>query len=120
LNHITSRPLPDPLLFILPSDAIQCELLLTASLNKPPIHSKAGSSVGIATDCRLVGIGVQVPVGAEIFFHSTFSRPALGSTQHPIQRVPWALSPGVKRSVREAAFLHRKVHKLDSVDACYS
>jgi hypothetical protein len=36
------------------------------------------------------------------FFFSTLSRPALGSTQPPIQRVPGALSPGVKRPVLEA------------------
>jgi hypothetical protein len=30
------------------------------------------------------------------------STPALGPTHPPIQRVPWALSPGVKRQVRKA------------------
>jgi hypothetical protein len=38
----------------------------------------------------------------EIFLFSTASRPALGPTQRPIQWVPWALSPGVNRSGREA------------------
>jgi hypothetical protein len=33
---------------------------------------------------------------------STSSRPALGSTQPPIQWVPGALSPGIKRQGREA------------------
>jgi hypothetical protein len=36
------------------------------------------------------------------FIFSTSSRPVLGSTQPPIQWVPGALSPGVKRSGREA------------------
>jgi hypothetical protein len=36
------------------------------------------------------------------FFFSKSSRPALGSTQPPIQWVPGALSPGVKRPGREA------------------
>jgi hypothetical protein len=36
------------------------------------------------------------------FLFSTSSRPALGSNQPPIQWVPGALSPGVKRQVREA------------------
>jgi hypothetical protein len=36
------------------------------------------------------------------FLFSTSSRPALGSTQPPIQRVSGALSPGVKRPGREA------------------
>jgi hypothetical protein len=36
------------------------------------------------------------------FLFSTSSRPALGSTQTPFQWVPGALSPRVKRPVREA------------------
>jgi hypothetical protein len=36
------------------------------------------------------------------FLFSTSSRPALGSTQPPIQWVPGALFPGVKRPGREA------------------
>jgi hypothetical protein len=46
------------------------------------------------------GVGVWVPVGSKIV--STSSRPALGSTQPPIQWVTGALSPGVKRPGREA------------------
>jgi hypothetical protein len=42
------------------------------------------------------------PGKVKIFPSSTSSRPALGSTQPPIQWVPEALSPGVKRPVREA------------------
>jgi hypothetical protein len=37
-----------------------------------------------------------------IFSFATASRPALGPTQHPIQWVPEALSPGIKRPGREA------------------
>jgi hypothetical protein len=36
------------------------------------------------------------------FYFSTSSRPSLGSTQPPIRWVPGDLSPGVKRSGREA------------------
>jgi hypothetical protein len=36
------------------------------------------------------------------FYFSMLSRPALGSTQPPLQWVPGALSPGVKRPGREA------------------
>jgi hypothetical protein len=43
---------------------------------------------------------VLLSVGARIF--STSSRPALRSTQPPIQWVPGALSPGVKRPGRDA------------------
>jgi hypothetical protein len=38
----------------------------------------------------------------KIFLLSTSSRPALGSTQPPLQRVPVALSSVIKRSGREA------------------
>jgi hypothetical protein len=60
------------------------------------------SVVGIATSYGLDdrGVGVRVPVGSRIF--SSPDRPdRLRSTQPPIQRVPGALSPGVKRSGRE-------------------
>jgi hypothetical protein len=53
-------------------------------------------AVGIVAGYRLddTGVGVTIPVGS--------SRPALGSTQPPIQRVQGVLSPGVKRQRREA------------------
>jgi hypothetical protein len=38
------------------------------------------------------------------FLFSTLSRPVLGSAQPPIQRVPGALSPGVKRPGRESDY----------------
>jgi hypothetical protein len=57
-----------------------------------------GIAAGYGLDDR--GVGVRVPVGSRIF--STSSRPALGPTQPPIQWVPGALSPSVKRPGREA------------------
>jgi hypothetical protein len=60
------------------------------------------SVVGIATTYRLDdrGVGVRVPVESRIF--SSPDRPdrLLRSTQPPIQWVPGALSPGVKRPGR--------------------
>jgi hypothetical protein len=42
------------------------------------------------------------PGGGKTFFFSMASRPALGSTQSPIQWEPGAFSPGVKQPGREA------------------
>jgi hypothetical protein len=58
------------------------------------------SVVGIATGYGVDDRGVGVRLESRIF--STSSRPAPGSTQPPIQRVPGALSPAVKRPGREA------------------
>jgi hypothetical protein len=44
------------------------------------------------------------PVGGKNFLFSKSSRLALGSTQPPIQWVPGALSPGVKRQGHEADY----------------
>jgi hypothetical protein len=65
--------------------------------------------------CKLVlapislvrGVGIAGRPGfdfrqCKIFLFSTASRPALGSTQPPIQWVQWAFSPGVKQEEREA------------------
>jgi hypothetical protein len=45
--------------------------------------------------------GFESRKGLGIFLFNTVSRPALASTQPPIQRVPGILSLGVKRLVRE-------------------
>jgi hypothetical protein len=42
------------------------------------------------------------PDTVKSFLFSTSSRPTLGPTQPPIQWVPGALSPGVKRQGRES------------------
>jgi hypothetical protein len=57
--------------------------------------------VGIATGCILDGRG-SIPGRSKIFLFSVASRPALRPTQPPIQWVPGALSPRVKRSGRGA------------------
>jgi hypothetical protein len=58
----------------------------------------SNGAVGIATAYGLdnLGVGVRVPVGSRIF--SSPHRP----DRPPIQWVPGALSPGVKRQGREA------------------
>jgi hypothetical protein len=58
----------------------------------------SGSSVGIVTELRVGRSGDRIPVGGEIF---RLSRPALGSTQPPIQWVS-GLSWGKVRPGRDA------------------
>jgi hypothetical protein len=62
------------------------------------------SAVGIATGHGLDdrGVGVLSPGRGKNFLFSRSSRPALGPTQPPIQRVLGTLSPGVKRLGCEA------------------
>jgi hypothetical protein len=57
-------------------------------------------ATGYGLDDR--GVGSSNPGRVKNFVFSTSSRPALGPTQSPIQWVPGALSPGVKRPGREA------------------
>jgi hypothetical protein len=62
-------------------------------------HCRNGSRdsvVGIATGYGLRGRNSSLG-RVKNFFFSTSSRQVLGSTQSPIQWVPGALSPGVKR-----------------------
>jgi hypothetical protein len=63
------------------------------------IRKSHGSAVGIAIGYGLDGrgVGVRVPVGS-----SKSYRHGLVPTQPPIQWVPGALSPGIKRQGREA------------------
>jgi hypothetical protein len=48
------------------------------------------------------GIGLQFPLREEIFVFDTVFTPDLGTNQTPIQWVPGATFPGVKRSERAA------------------
>jgi hypothetical protein len=64
--------------------------------NKRSRDSSVSIATGYGLDGRVVGVRVKN------FHFSTSSRPALGYTQPPIQWVPGALSPGVKRPGREA------------------
>jgi hypothetical protein len=73
---------------------------ILSKMNK--VERRRDGVVGIATSCVLDDwrVGVRVPVRSRIF--STSSRPALGSTQPPILRVPRAVSSRLKRPGSEA------------------
>jgi hypothetical protein len=58
----------------------------------------SGISLGYGLDVR----GFESWQGLGIFLFTTASRPAVGPTQPPIQWVPGAPSPGVKRPEPEA------------------
>jgi hypothetical protein len=64
-----------------------------------PQNKSRDSLVGIATGCRLDGRR-SIPGGQGIFLY-TASKPALRPSGPPIQWVPGALSPKVKRLGRE-------------------
>jgi hypothetical protein len=94
-----------------PHSVVICSIRFSALTSIPltnrlrSVSCEAGtqfSLVRIATGYGLGnrGVGVRVLVGSKIFY--TPSRPALRSTKPPIQWVPGALFPGVKRPGREA------------------
>jgi hypothetical protein len=75
-------------------------ICVPSKINWRFLHTKSrGSSVGVATSYTGWTIGVQgFDSRRELgtFFSSVAFRPALGSNQPPIQRVPEAPSPGAK------------------------
>jgi hypothetical protein len=77
--------------------------LITKNLTKICLlHWTRGSSVNIVTELRTGRSGLDPRQWHGIFLFATASRPALGSTQLPIQWVSWALSQGIKWPGREA------------------
>jgi hypothetical protein len=79
------------------------ELTITAFSVKLIITTTATAVVGIATGYgQGPGGRSSSPGRVKNVLFSKSSRPALGSTQPPIQYVPGALSPGVKRPGRES------------------
>jgi hypothetical protein len=76
--------------------------VIAIEINVSTTTNSRDSSVGIATDYGLDDGGNRSssPGKVKNFLFSKSSRPALGSTQPPIQWVPRGLSPGVKRSGR--------------------
>jgi hypothetical protein len=89
---------------IIPQDKLFCSTLNWMLSNADPLQ--LGLDFLKIISCRRewafsVGISTE-----KIFLWPTASRPALGLTQHPIQWVATALSPGVKRPRRQADHLH--------------
>jgi hypothetical protein len=72
--------------------------IVTAVLKRQLIHII--NRIRIVTRLQAGRFGVRIPAGAMYFF-SKISRPALGPTLSPIQWVPEAVFPGVKRLGRE-------------------
>jgi hypothetical protein len=66
------------------------------------IKSKLVLLMIMATGWTIIVLGFHSQWGLGIFFFTTASRTALGPTHPPIQRVPGALSLGIKRPGREA------------------
>jgi hypothetical protein len=64
-------------------------------------ESSRENSVGTATG---FGLEFDSQQGQDIFLYSKVSRPAMGSTQPPIQWVPGVFSPRVKRPGHEIIF----------------
>ena len=77
------------LLNLLRTDLFKLKQLTTIKrsffINRPIVNCGPGSSVGIATGYGLDGPGIESRWGRD-FPH--LSRPALGSTQPPVQWVP--------------------------------
>jgi hypothetical protein len=65
--------------------------------HSPPSTAEAKNGYGLEDQ----GLGIRFPAEAGNSF-TTASRPALGPTHPPIQWVPGALSPGIKRPGSEA------------------
>jgi hypothetical protein len=94
-----------------PSDGVHCRSCVRACAR---VCRSRDSAVDIATGYGLDDRGVRIPSPIKVteFSFSTSSRPALGSTQPPIQWVPGALSPGVRRPDREADHSHPTSDKV--------
>jgi hypothetical protein len=70
-----------------------------------PILIRTFSYIDMYTVCTvriIIGYCIQFPGGQVLFLFSKGSRPVLRPTQPPIQWVPGASSPGIKRQKRQA------------------
>jgi hypothetical protein len=97
---------------------IHFSITLPCSLGREP-----GSLVSVVSDYGLDGRGSIPDRGRRIFPLTSASRPALGPTQPPIQWVPGALSPGVKRGRRVMLTTHPllvpRLRKSRSCTSCH-
>jgi hypothetical protein len=60
------------------------------------------SSVGIVTGLDGPGIGIRFPAWGKVFFRLGSAQTGCGSTQHSVQCMSRALSPGIMRPGGEA------------------
>jgi hypothetical protein len=91
--EFSTRPSSEPLKYVSHPRIVFNFILVTAiAMGRDSDWLRAGRPRGWSSS----------PGRVKIFLFSTSSRPALWPTQPPLQRVPGALSPRVKRPGREA------------------
>jgi hypothetical protein len=88
-----------------------------------PIHISTGAGTAQSVQCLTGRSGFYPRQIQRIFSLTSASRPALGPTQPPVQWVPGALSPGVKRGqgvmLTTHALLVPRLRKSRSYTSCH-
>jgi hypothetical protein len=94
-----------------------CKRHFSANLLIRMLFRNLDSSDNVVYRAQVGRPGFDSRQGTGIFLFDTASRPALGATQLRVKLVPGALSPGVKRSGREADHSpHSKAEVKNALD----